>query len=122
MAGVAQYGTQRLSLRAQIPRDINYLHALTELKCHLRFEGSPSKKISWRGFRRWPHEGLAPCKGAVRAVFTTTLRHARRPMPRALNKMTKGGVGYKRPPDIEASIDEALGQKPEEQLRRANIR
>jgi DNA-directed RNA polymerase specialized sigma24 family protein len=43
-------------------------------------------------------------------------------MPRALNKMTKGGVGYKRPPDIEASIDEALGQKPEEQLRRANIR
>ncbi|MCK1707908.1 MULTISPECIES: hypothetical protein [unclassified Bradyrhizobium] len=27
-----------------------------------------------------------------------------------------------RPPEIEASIDEALGQKPEEQLRRANIR
>jgi DNA-directed RNA polymerase specialized sigma24 family protein len=43
-------------------------------------------------------------------------------MPRALNKMTKGGVGYKRPPEIDASIDEALGQKPEEQLRRANIR
>jgi DNA-directed RNA polymerase specialized sigma24 family protein len=43
-------------------------------------------------------------------------------MPRALNKMTKGGVGYKRPPEIEASIDVTLGQKPEEQLRRANIR
>jgi DNA-directed RNA polymerase specialized sigma24 family protein len=43
-------------------------------------------------------------------------------MPRALNKMTKGGIGYKRPPEIDASIDEALGQKPEEQLRRANIR
>jgi hypothetical protein len=43
-------------------------------------------------------------------------------MPRALNKMTKGGVSYKRPPEIDASIDEALGQKPEEQLRRANIR
>jgi hypothetical protein len=36
--------------------------------------------------------------------------------------MTKGGVGYKRPPEIDASIDEALGQKPAEQLRRANIR
>jgi hypothetical protein len=43
-------------------------------------------------------------------------------MPRALNKMTKGGGGYKRPPEIEASIDEALGQALEEQLRRANIR
>jgi DNA-directed RNA polymerase specialized sigma24 family protein len=36
--------------------------------------------------------------------------------------MTKGGVGYKRPPEIEASIDEALEQELEEQLRRANIR
>jgi len=43
-------------------------------------------------------------------------------MPRALNKMTKGGVGYKRPPEIEASIDMALGQELEEQLRRAKIR
>jgi DNA-directed RNA polymerase specialized sigma24 family protein len=43
-------------------------------------------------------------------------------MPRALNKMTKGGVGYKRPPEIEASIDVALGQELEEQLRRARIR
>jgi DNA-directed RNA polymerase specialized sigma24 family protein len=43
-------------------------------------------------------------------------------MPRALNKMTKGGVGYKRPPDIEASIDVALGQELDEQLRRAKIR
>jgi DNA-directed RNA polymerase specialized sigma24 family protein len=36
--------------------------------------------------------------------------------------MTKGGVGYKRPPEIDASIDEALRQKPVERLRRANIR
>jgi len=43
-------------------------------------------------------------------------------MPRALNKMTKGGVGYKRPPEIEASIDVALGQEFEEQLRRTKIR
>lgn len=43
-------------------------------------------------------------------------------MPRALNKMTKGGASYRRPPQIEASIDHALGQEFEEQLRRAKIR
>jgi hypothetical protein len=42
-------------------------------------------------------------------------------MPRALNKMTKGGAGYKRPPAIEASIDAALKQDLDEQLRRARI-
>src|SRR5882757_395639 len=43
-------------------------------------------------------------------------------MPRALNKVLKGGAGYKRPPEIEASIEAALGQSLDEQLRRANIR
>ncbi|MBR1256411.1 hypothetical protein JQ634_22230 [Bradyrhizobium sp. AUGA SZCCT0240] len=42
-------------------------------------------------------------------------------MARALNKMTKGGVGYKRPPEIEACIEVALGQALDEQLRRAPI-
>jgi hypothetical protein len=42
-------------------------------------------------------------------------------MPRALNKMTKGGTGYQRPPEIAAGIDAALKQDLDEQLRRANI-
>jgi len=42
-------------------------------------------------------------------------------MPRALNKMTKGGAGYQRPPEIAAGIDAALKQDLNEQLRRANI-
>lgn len=43
-------------------------------------------------------------------------------MPRALNKVTKGGVRYHRPPHIEASIEDALRQEIDEQLRRAKIR
>jgi DNA-directed RNA polymerase specialized sigma24 family protein len=43
-------------------------------------------------------------------------------MPRALNKVTKGGDGYQRLPDIETSIEGALRQDLDEQLRRANIR
>jgi DNA-directed RNA polymerase specialized sigma24 family protein len=43
-------------------------------------------------------------------------------MPRALNKVTKGGVGYHRPPEIDTSIDDALLQDLDEQVRRANIR
>lgn len=43
-------------------------------------------------------------------------------MPRALNKLTKGGAAYKRPPEIDVVVDEALGQKLEEQVRRAGIR
>jgi len=42
-------------------------------------------------------------------------------MPRALNKITKGGVGYQRPPAITASIDAALKEDLDEQLRRAKI-
>lgn len=42
-------------------------------------------------------------------------------MPRALNKMTKGGIAYQRPPEIVACIDAALKQDLNEQLRRANI-
>ena len=43
-------------------------------------------------------------------------------MPRPLNKITKGGNAYTRPPSIESSICEALGQDIETQLRRARIR
>jgi DNA-directed RNA polymerase specialized sigma24 family protein len=43
-------------------------------------------------------------------------------MPRTLNKVTKGGVRYHRPPHIEASIEDALRQEIDEQLRRAKIR
>lgn len=42
-------------------------------------------------------------------------------MPRALNKVTKGGVRYHRPPHIEASIEGALRQDLSEQLRCAKI-
>jgi hypothetical protein len=42
-------------------------------------------------------------------------------MPRALNKMTKGGAGYQRPPEIAAGIDAALKLDLNEQLRRADI-
>jgi len=43
-------------------------------------------------------------------------------MPRALNRATKGGAAYKRPPEIDAAIDEALRLELDEQVRRANIR
>jgi len=43
-------------------------------------------------------------------------------MPRALNKVTKGGLGYHRPSEIESSIEGALRQDLDEQLRRAKIR
>jgi DNA-directed RNA polymerase specialized sigma24 family protein len=43
-------------------------------------------------------------------------------MPRALNKITKEGVGYTRPSHIEMSIDHALGQGLDEHLRRVKIR
>jgi DNA-directed RNA polymerase specialized sigma24 family protein len=43
-------------------------------------------------------------------------------MPRALNKVTKGGVRYHRPPEIEAGLEGALRQDLDEQLRRAKIR
>jgi DNA-directed RNA polymerase specialized sigma24 family protein len=43
-------------------------------------------------------------------------------MTRALNKVTKEGVPYHRPPDVEVSIAVALRQNPDERLRRANIR
>lgn len=42
-------------------------------------------------------------------------------MARALLKVTKGGVGYRRPPDIESRIDAALAQNRDEQIRRARI-
>lgn len=43
-------------------------------------------------------------------------------MARALNKVTKGGVQYRRPPHIEARIEAALRQGLDKQLRRAKIR
>jgi hypothetical protein len=42
-------------------------------------------------------------------------------MARALQKITKQGVGYRRPPEIEASIRRALGEDLTEQLRRARV-
>ena len=42
-------------------------------------------------------------------------------MARALQKITKQGVGYRRPLEIEASIRRALGEDLTEQLRRARI-
>lgn len=42
-------------------------------------------------------------------------------MARALLKVTKGGLGYLRPPDIEARIDAALAQTRDEQIRQARI-
>ena len=32
-------------------------------------------------------------------------------MPKALNKITKGGADYKRPPEIEGSIDTAFAHR-----------
>lgn len=71
--GVAQYGTKTTiiactsvappQLLASPPR---YLDAAIALTAAL-------KKIARKGFRRGSHEGLAPCKGAVRATFTTTI-------------------------------------------------
>ena len=42
-------------------------------------------------------------------------------MARALQKVTKKGADYRRPPDVEASIRRALGEDLPEHLRRARI-